>query len=127
LARGLADGTNHPMAAKKQLAEEVVARYHGAEAARAARERFAATVQRGELPSEMNELAAGAWRSVVDALLAADFAKSRREAERLIAGNGVKVDGEPVGDARQAWSATKPVVLSVGNRRFIRILPRQGT
>ncbi len=95
--------------------------------ARTALERFESTVQRGELPSEMSELQAGAWRSVADALIGADFATSRREAERLIAGNGVKLDGEPVGDARQAWTATKPVVLSVGNRRFIRILPQRGT
>jgi len=126
LARDLADGTIHPMTAKKELAEEIVGRYHGAAEARAARERFETTVQRGELPSEMNELPAGAWRSVADALLAADFAKSRREAERLIAGNGVKLDGEPVSDPHQPWIATKPVVLSVGNRRFIRILPPQG-
>lgn len=123
LARGLLDGTIHPMEAKKQLAKEIVTRYHGAAEARSALERFEATVQRGELPSEMSELRAGAWRTVVDALVAADFAKSRREAERLIAGNGVKLDGEPVGDVHQPWTATKPVVLSVGNRRFIRILP----
>jgi len=127
LTRGLHDGTLHPMTAKKRLAEEVVARYHGAAEARTALERFESTVQRGELPSEMGELQAGAWRSVADALIGADFATSRREAERLIAGNGVKLDGEPVGDARQAWTATKPVVLSVGNRRFIRILPQRGT
>lgn len=118
-------GRLHPMTAKKELAEAIVARYHGSEAARAARSRFEATVQRGELPSEMLELEAGDWRSLSDAMLAAGLAGSRREAERLIADGGVKLDGAAVDDPRQSWSIVAPVVLSVGTRRFVRILPRK--
>jgi tyrosyl-tRNA synthetase len=127
LTSGLRDGSLHPMSAKKDLAEAIVARYHGAEAARAARERFEHTVQRGELPEEMPTLEAAGWRTVAEALLAAGFSASRREAERLIVGGGVKIDGVPVGDPRQPWAASGPVVLSVGTRRFVRILPRKGT
>jgi len=124
LRTALADGSLHPMTAKKDLAAEIVARYHGAEQARAARERFEATVQRGELPADVPELIAGAgWRSIADALVAAGFASSKREAERLVAGNGVKLDGSVVGDPRAPWQANAPVVLSVGNRRYVRILP----
>ncbi|GAC1615739.1 MAG: tyrosine--tRNA ligase [Vulcanimicrobiaceae bacterium] len=122
LVAGLADGSLHPMAAKKDLAEEVVARYHGSDDARCARERFEATVQRGELPTEMPEIAFDAgWKTIGDVLVASKFAASKREAERLVAGNGVKVDGIVVGDPRAPWSATPPVVLSVGTRRFVRI------
>src|ERR1700693_4299450 len=124
LQAGLRAGTRHPMTAKKDVAEAIVARYHGAAAARAARERFERTVQRGELPDEMPTLTAGAeWRGVTDAILAAGLAASRRKAERLIAGGGVKIDGVPVGEPRQAWTATVPVILSVGTRRFVRIVP----
>jgi len=121
----LVAGSLHPMTAKKDLAEEIVARYHGADAARAARERFEATVQRGELPTEMREIAAdSSWRTVADALVASGFAASKREAERLIAGNGVKIDGNVVPDPRAPWiAAASPVVLSVGSRRFVRITP----
>jgi tyrosyl-tRNA synthetase len=125
LRAGLESGALHPMAAKKDLAEEIVARYQGKEAAARARERFEATVQRGELPSSMAELEAGDWKTVGDALLAAGFASSRREAERLAAGGGVKLDGVAVQDARRPWAAAEPVVLSAGNRRFVRILPRR--
>jgi tyrosyl-tRNA synthetase len=119
----LAAGTLHPMAAKKELAQEIVTRYHGAPAAKAAKERFEATVQRGELPSDMPDRPGDpAWRTVADAIVACGFAGSKREAERLIAGNGVKLDGEIVRDPRQAWDASRlPVVLSVGSRRFVRI------
>ena len=51
----------------------------------------------------------------------AGFAESRRAAERLIAGNAVKVDGELVRDPNAAWTAVGPAVLSVGSRRFARV------
>jgi tyrosyl-tRNA synthetase len=124
LRRSLADGSLHPMDAKKALAQEIVARYHGSDAARAARERFEATVQRGELPADIPDLLAdGAWRTIADVLVASGFAASKREAERLVAGNGVKLDGAVVSDPRQPWTATAPTVLSVGSRRFVRVLP----
>jgi len=125
LRASLASGAVHPMVAKKDLAEEIVARYHPAAEARAARERFEATVQRGELPAEMPEIVANpAWRTVPDAIAGCGFAASKREAERLIAGNGVKLDGSVVTDPRQAWIVpASPVVLSVGSRRFVRINP----
>jgi tyrosyl-tRNA synthetase len=125
LDAALASGKVHPMAAKKDLATSIVARYHGPVEARSARERFEATVQRGELPGEMPEIAADpGWRFIADAIVAAGFAVSKREAERLVAGNGVKLDGQVVSDPRSAWAARDAaVVLSVGNRRFARILP----
>ena len=120
----LASGAVHPMTAKKDLAEEIVARYYDAPAAHVARERFEAVVQRRETPADMREIPAGvAWRTVADAVAGSGFAASKREAERLIAGNGVKLDGSVVTDMRQAWTGTVPVVLSVGNRRFVRIVP----
>ena len=126
LAQGLRDGKLHPMDEKKQLAQDVVARYHGASAAKAAREYFERTVQRKELPSEMPEMALGQARRVVDVVVAAGFAESKRAAERLISGNGVRVDGTIVSDPRAPWSASSPAVLSVGSRKFVRVLPNEG-
>ncbi|GAC1309340.1 MAG: tyrosine--tRNA ligase [Vulcanimicrobiaceae bacterium] len=124
LRAGLADGSLHPMSAKKDLAEEIVTRYHTASDARDARERFEATVQRGELPSEMREVPSDpAWRTVSDVVVACGFAASKREAERLVAGKAVKLDGTVVVDARGAWTGREPVVLSIGTRRFARLIP----
>jgi tyrosyl-tRNA synthetase len=127
LEDGLRAGRVHPMNAKKDLAQEIVGRYHGAEAARAARERFEATVQRGELPSEMDERRSGDWRTILDALTGVGFAASKRDAERLVLGGGVRLDGVPVGDPKMRWGPAAPVVLGVGSRRFIRILPNEGS
>jgi tyrosyl-tRNA synthetase len=125
LDAGLASGRLHPMTAKKDLAESIVSKYHGSAEARTARARCEATVQRRELPAEMPEIAAEpAWRNIGDVLVAARFAVSKREAERLVAGNGVKIDGNVVSDPRASWNALDAaIVLSVGNRRFVRILP----
>jgi tyrosyl-tRNA synthetase len=121
----LVAGSLHPMAAKKDLAEAIVTRYHGAAEARIARERFEATVQRGELPSDMREIVADpVWRHIAEVIVAVGFAASKREAERLIAGNGVKLEGIVVTNPRAPWvPAPVPLVLAVGNRRFVRILP----
>jgi len=121
----LAGGSLHPMDAKKDVAQEIVARYHGAEAARSARRSFEATVQRGEQPPDMPEIRSpGSWRTLADALIGCGFATSKREAERLVAGRGVKLDGIVVDDARRAWVEAPSAVLSVGNRRFVRIFGR---
>ncbi|TAM61577.1 tyrosine--tRNA ligase [bacterium] len=124
LAAGLAAGTVEPMQAKKALAEEIVALYHGHAEARTAREYFERTVQRREAPSEMPEfrLAAGPQR-IADVLVKVGLARSKREAERLVAGGGVRLNGEPVAQAAAAWEAREAVVLSVGSRRFVKVLP----
>ena len=113
-----------PIDAKKKLAESIVARYHGDAAAAVARDYFERTVQRKEIPQEaLPEVTLGDARRVADVLVRAGFAESRRAAERLISGSGVKVDGIVVDDPRATWSATGPAVLSVGSRRFARIVP----
>jgi tyrosyl-tRNA synthetase len=123
LRDALAAGTISPIEAKKALAQAIVARYHGAPGAAAARDYFERTVQRKEIPqNDLPEVTLGDARRLADVLVRAGFAESRRAAERLISGNGVKVDGIVVDDPRAAWTAAGPAVLSVGSRRFARIV-----
>ncbi len=113
-----------PLNAKKLVAQAIVERYHGREAAASARDYFERTVQRKEIPQgDLPEVALGDAKRVADVLVKAGFAESRRAAERLISGNGVKVDGIVVDDPRAAWPGSGPAVLSVGSRRFARIVP----
>jgi tyrosyl-tRNA synthetase len=123
LERALAEGRASPMDEKKRLAEAIATKYHGAAAAHAARERFERTVQRRELPDEMPTMPLGSARKVADVLVGAGFAESKRAAERLIVQGGVRVDGIAVTDPSAAWSATAPAVLSVGSRKFVRVVP----
>jgi tyrosyl-tRNA synthetase len=123
LAAALQAGDAKPLEEKKLLATDIVTRYHGADAAQAARRFFEQTVQRKEIPtSDMPEIALGDCARVSEVLAKAGFAESRRAAERLISGNGVRVDGIVVSDPKAPWSATGAAVLSVGSRKFVRVV-----
>lgn len=124
LEAGIASGSMHPMEEKKRLAADVVALYHGADAARDAREYFERTVQQRQLPqSGVAEFRSGGLRRVAEIMTAAGLAESKRAAERLISGKGVRIDGILVTDPRAAWGAAGPAVLSVGSRKFVRVIP----
>jgi len=124
LAAALSGGKAHPMQEKKQVAQEIVARYHGAAAAEAARAYFERTVQQREVPVEgVPEMQQGAARRVIDVMVAAGLAESKRAAERLVAGKGVRVDGILVEDPKALWPAKAPAILSVGARKFVKVLP----
>ena len=122
LEAGLRAGTRSPMDEKKRIAEDLVALYHGRDAARAARERFERTVQRGEVPDDVPELPAAGDEKIADLLVAARFAESKRAAARLLAEGGVRIDGVPVSDPGARWNGG-PAVLQVGSRRFVRVVP----
>ncbi len=123
LEAGLAAGSRAPMDEKKRIATDLVALYHGPDAARAAREWFERTIQRGEIPAEMPELPLQDRSKLTELLLAAGFAESKRAAQRLIAEGGVRVDGTPVTDPGAKWTADGPAVLQVGSRKFVRVVP----
>jgi tyrosyl-tRNA synthetase len=124
IVAGIAAGTLAPMDEKKRIAAAVVTLYHGADAARAAREHFERTIQRGELPEDIPEQHLAGARSVVDVMLAVGFAESKRAASRLLAEGAVKIDGAAVTDPRAAWPASDAAVLQVGARKFVRVLAK---
>lgn len=126
MVAGVSAGMLRAMDEKKKIAQDVAALYHGAEAARAAREHFERTIQRGELPADIPERRLDGARSVVDALVAVGFAESKRAATRLIGEGAVKIDGAVVGDPRAAWPAVDAAVLQVGARKFVRIVAAKG-
>jgi tyrosyl-tRNA synthetase len=129
LERGLADGSLHPAEQKRRLAREIVALYHGEEAARAAEERFDRVHREHEIPEDVDEMdiPAGALRDsnvwLPRLLATTGLASSNAEARRLIEQGGVRLDGEPVTDpdAEFAPADLSGRVLQVGRRRFVRL------
>lgn len=123
LADEIAADHVNPIDEKKRLAEEIVARYHGAQTARQAREHFERTVQRKEIPDgALPEIDADGSTRIAELLVKAGFADGRRAAERLISGNGVRMNGTVVSDPKAIWTASQePAVLSVGSRKFVRV------
>ena len=126
LVAGLGAGTLAPMDEKKRIAEAIVTLYHGAAAARAARDHFERTVQRGELPLDVPERRFAGLRRLADVVVAAGFAESKRAAQRLIAEGAVRVDGIAITDPKASWGAETHAIVQVGARKFVRILPEKG-
>ncbi|GIV54807.1 MAG: tyrosine--tRNA ligase [Candidatus Kapaibacterium sp.] len=116
-------GTLHPRDAKALVAERLVARYHGDDAARHAREEFDRMFRHKQLPDEIEivELELAHPVSVVDALVAAGLVPSKSEARRLIAQGGVSVDGDRVTDIAARLAEQSEFTLKVGKRRFVRL------
>lgn len=119
------DPAQHPNAAKRELAGEIVARFHGAAAARRAEERFDAIHRRGEVPDDVPsvELAADGKDVHLPAILAGQFGISTSEARRQIAQGAVRLDGEVVagGVLDMPASELRGRVLQLGKRRFVRL------
>jgi tyrosyl-tRNA synthetase len=109
-----------PMEAKKRLAEEITAVFHGRDAAREARAYFEATVQRRETPEEMPEHAVVGRVALTDVLRAADLVKSNGEARRLVAEGGLTVNGEKVADFNIEVGPGDEI--RVGRHRFLRLV-----
>ena len=121
--RQVAEGAN-PRDIKFLLAEEIVARFHDAGAARRARENFIARFQKGALPEDMPEvnLAAPEGRLAIGYVLKeAGLVKSTSEALRMVRQGAVRVDGERIGDPHLELAAGGPYVVQVGKRRFARV------
>jgi tyrosyl-tRNA synthetase len=110
----------HPLDAKKQLATELVTRFHGAASAD-----FAQRFQRRELPSELETFA---WSGTEDAvwicqlMKTVEFAKSTSEARRLVQQGGVRLDGIVVTDQDLHVPAQGEKILQVGRRRVIKLV-----
>ncbi|MBJ6725818.1 tyrosine--tRNA ligase [Geomesophilobacter sediminis] len=120
----LKSGAVHPMAAKKQLARELVSRYHGPTAAELADENFIKRFRDNQTPDEMPEVTLvpeGVKVLLCKVLAEAGLVKSNSEGRRSIQGGGVKVNGEKISDENQEIACTGEYVIQVGKRRFAKV------
>jgi len=114
----------NPKLVKEALAEELVARFHGPEAGRSARERFNARFARGELPDDIpeREIAVPAeGLALASVLKAAGLTASTSESHRMVKQGAVRVDGERVSDASRVLAPGSEHLLQVGKRRVARV------
>jgi len=112
-----------PMEAKLALARWLVARSHGAEAARAAEEHFTRVVRRHEAPEEVEEAQLeGADPVHLPAFLAAKLGESTSHWRRTIDQGGVKLDGRALSGYDHPRSELEGRILQAGKRRFVRLV-----
>ncbi|WP_295588357.1 tyrosine--tRNA ligase [uncultured Lamprocystis sp.] len=123
------EGAN-PRDIKFELAAEMVTRFHSAEAARLAQERFIARFQQGVIPEDLLEIAVAAGDSgglsIARLLKDAGLVKSTSEALRLIGQGGVRIDGDRVEDPHLMCPVDAVHIYQVGKRRVakVRVAPQ---
>lgn len=120
---GLHTGTMHPRNAKVRVAMDIVARYHGADAAAAAFAEFERMFVKKDVPDVIDEVTLDLPQEclVVDVLAASALAPSKSEARRLIQGGGVSIDGEKISDVAATVNLTSHRLFKVGKRKFLKI------
>ena len=120
----------HPMQAKQKLAELIVTRYHGADAAAGARQEFAHRFSEKEFPDEPDArvtlTAADVAEPVapaiglVDLVARTKLVPSKSEARRLIVQGGVEMDEQKQTDPNASirLAAGRQYRLRIGKRKF---------
>jgi len=122
----------NPMNLKKRLAHEIVRQFHGQQAADKAQEHFTQVFQKREIPKETRtvelhgvsrpsgKLEIEVQRDITSLLVETGLAKSRSEANRLLAQGAIEVDGEKV--STSLVSLKDGSIIKVGKRRFLRMV-----
>jgi len=123
LKAGLAGGTRHPMEAKTALARELVARFHGAAAAREAEEGFRRRFSAKEFPEDAPRVEIPAGGGPADLATVVSRASrtftSKSAARRLIAQGGVEVNGERATDPAVVLRSAGEYRLKIGKKEFV--------
>jgi tyrosyl-tRNA synthetase len=115
----------HPMEAKLHLAEQIVERYHGIDAARVAKEAFQQRFREREFPAEPDARVILTAADVTDpqrpSIVLADLivktklVPSKSEARRLVVQGGVEIDDKKRTDPNEA------VTLQLGQQYRVRV------
>lgn len=117
------EGAN-PRNYKVSLGQEIVARFHGAQAAALAIEAFEARFQKGVLPENLSEVRIvvdSSGLAIANVLKMAGLTESTSEALRMIKQGAVKIDGERVDDVKIVIAPSSKHVYQVGKRKIARI------
>ncbi|CAN5777071.1 tyrosine--tRNA ligase [soil metagenome] len=130
LEQGLAEGSLRTNEEKRAMARAIVDLYHGPGAGAEAEARFDLIHKQHEVPTDVVEVAmpddairdGRVWLPRL--LVATGLAASNGEARRSVQGGGVRLGPEVLEDpdAELEVDAVRGEVLSVGRRRFVRIV-----
>lgn len=122
IEKNIKEGGANPRDLKMKLAWEITKINHGEKKANEAQEHFIKTVQKKEIPEEIESINLKVENiNIVDLLIETKLASSKSEARRLIKQGGVKVDGEVIKDDAQNIDLTKEKLIQRGKRNFVKV------
>jgi tyrosyl-tRNA synthetase len=122
------DKEKNPRDIKFKLASEIVKLYHNEKEAEKAAVEFEKVFKMKGLPDEISEFSIDTKETsiwVIKLLTQTKMAKTNAEARRLIAQGGVEIEGKKISDINTDVSLDKPLLLKVGKRRFLKIVPKR--
>jgi len=120
LMNDVKNGKYHPKKAKEDLAYEITARYHGEEAAKAAKAEFNSVHSQNQLPTDIKEFSLKAPVWIVEALSQCELSESNSQARRDIKANAVSINQEKISDEQLKLEAGE-YILQVGKRKFAKV------
>jgi tyrosyl-tRNA synthetase len=119
-------GAAHPMDIKMSLAQEIIAGFHGAEAAAKAAAEFQRIFRDREAPEEapVRKVGRGEAKRLTQLLVELGLATSRSEADRLVKQGGVEMDGERISDVKKEINLANSgeFLLRAGKKKFLRVV-----
>jgi len=123
IKKKLKDQAVNPRDLKMKLAYEITKINHGEQAAIEAQDNFVKTVQKKEVPQEIEikKIKEGKM-NILDLLVLVGLAASKGEARRLIGQNGVRLEGEVVADVDLEVVIGQGVLLQRGKRQFVKVV-----
>lgn len=125
LKEGIKNGTIHPRDAKVKFAEEIITRFHSAEAAKRAHENFERMFRDKEVPDDIEVIKlkkADAERWLPKFLNNLGMVSSTSEGKRMIQQGGVYVNGLKIVDEEISFEGASELIIRVGKRRYKKIV-----
>jgi tyrosyl-tRNA synthetase len=125
LAKIKKDISEKPRDAKRYLARKIVSMYWSEEEAITAEEEFDRIFVQKDMPDKMDEYRITKNNAVpiIQLLTDTKLVSSKSEARRLIEQGGVSINTNRVSDVNQTLTITDPIIIKVGKRKFIKIIP----
>ena len=111
----------HPMDAKKLLAETVIERYHGRDAAEKGRNEFERVFSEKKTPEKMPSYSLQRKMKLVDIIFESGLMDSKGAVKRHIQQGAVSVEGKKIEDINASLEPGDKGVVKVGKRKFLRI------
>jgi tyrosyl-tRNA synthetase len=114
----------NPRDAKMRLALEITRLNHGEKKAKQAEEHFIKTVQKKEVPEDIEQMRMPIQNiKLVDLLVELKLASSKGEARRLIEQGGIKINEQAITDVNKDVNIEHaPMLIQRGKRQFIRVI-----
>lgn len=124
IIKGLGDGTQHPMQAKKNLAAEITDFYHDGKGTEEL-SKFEARFSKNKIPDDIltKELPAGEL-ALLPFLSEIAFIKSNGEGRRLIKDNALKLDGKAYKEEKLMLESGSEHILKLGKLRMVKLITK---